>query len=230
MQYFGAYRFLFESPKWATHLLIGTVCQLVPIVGPMVWMGYGYDVIEAKHRYGRDLFPVFDFNRLGSYLARGAWAFLVALVVAIPVFSVIGLLFLSFAISLIAAENAGEPNPFSIVLFGVVFTVFAVLFFASQFVTVPMILRAGLSQDFAAGFSMTFIRDFLARVWKEQLLSFLVLIITWPFLFVAGLLLLFVGVYAAAALMLFAQIHFQYQLYELYLERGGTPIPLKDTP
>src|SRR5262245_8912866 len=88
MQYFEAYRSLFSSPKWATNLLIGMVCQLVPIVGPIVWMGYGYDVIEAQHRHGRDQFPAFDFNRLGSYLTRGAWPFLVSLVVAIPVFTV----------------------------------------------------------------------------------------------------------------------------------------------
>jgi hypothetical protein len=27
--------------------------------------------------------------------------------------------------------------------------------------------------------------------------------------------------------LMFAQYHFHYQLYELYLSRGGTPIPLK---
>jgi len=167
-------------------------------------MGYGYDVIEAQHRHGRDQFPAFDFNRLGSYLTRGAWPFLVSLVVAIPVFTVIGILFLGFAISLLAAQNAGDPKPFPIVLFAVAFLVLAGLYFAFLFVTTPMALRAGLSQDFSAGFSKTFVRDFLARVWKEQLLSFLFLMITCPFLFVAGILLLFVGVYALAAVVLFA--------------------------
>jgi len=230
MHYFGAYRFAFTSPKWATNLLIGLVCQLVPIIGPMVWMGYAYDVIEAQHRYGRDQYPAFDFDRLGPYLSRGAWPFLVSLIVAIPVFIVMALLFLGFAISSVAAENAGDPNPNPIAVFLSMFFVFAVLFFACQFVTVPMVLRAGLSQDFGSAFSTTFLRDFLARVWKEQLLSFVFLMITGPFLFLAGFLLLFVGLYAAGAVMMLAQIHFQYQLYELYLERGGTPIPLKGTP
>jgi hypothetical protein len=39
-----------------------------------------------------------------------------------------------------------------------------------------------------------------------------------------------VGVYPAAALVLFAQFHCNYQLYEMYLERGGIPIPLKTVP
>jgi hypothetical protein len=74
---------------------------------------------------------------------------------------------------------------------------------------------------------MAFVRDFLSRVWKELLLSLLFLIVTAPLLMLAGLLAFCVGVYAAAVVLMFAQLHFHYQLYELYLQRGGTPIPLK---
>jgi hypothetical protein len=47
---------------------------------------------------------------------------------------------------------------------------------------------------------------------------------------IAGLMVCFIGVFAAAGLIAFAQYHLMYQLYELYLERGGTPIPLKSEP
>jgi hypothetical protein len=43
----------------------------------------------------------------------------------------------------------------------------------------------------------------------------------------AGLLLCCVGILPATALILVAQYHLFYQLYELYLQRGGEPIPLK---
>ena len=36
-----------------------------------------------------------------------------------------------------------------------------------------------------------------------------------------------IGLYPAIALMMFAQLHIEYQLYQLYLERGGSEIPLK---
>ena len=39
-----------------------------------------------------------------------------------------------------------------------------------------------------------------------------------------------VGVYFAAPLVLLAQFHLWHQLYGLYLERGGTPVPLKPDP
>ena len=230
MQYFGAYRFIFSHPKWPILLLIGAVCQLVPIVGPLVLMGYAYEVIEAQHRYGRDPFPMFDFDRLGPYIMRGLWPFLVSLVAAIPLLLLTVPFVLAFVFSTIAAQQTGDPPalPFALLIVGI--PVFLVLIFAYQFVMSPMLLRAGLSQDFSSAFSMSFVRDFLSRVWMELLLSMLFMIITAPFVMLLGFLLLIVGVYAAAVVMLFAHYHFQYHLYELYLARGGTPIPLKDTP
>jgi hypothetical protein len=42
-----------------------------------------------------------------------------------------------------------------------------------------------------------------------------------------GLLLCCVGTYPATALVMLAQAHLYLQLYELFLQRGGEPIPLK---
>jgi hypothetical protein len=231
MNYFGAYRFAFESPKWAIHLLIGTVCQFVPIVGPFVLMGYIYSVIEAKLRHGRDQFPDFDFNQLSAYLVRGIWPFLVSLVTALPMIFLMIPAFLIFAIGAAASADQRDGPPwFAIILFIGWMLVGAIVMFAIQIVAVPMLLRAGLSQDFASAFSMSYIRDFLSRVWKELILSLLFMWVTAPFVLLGGLLLLFVGIYPATVVMLFAQFHFHYQLYELYLQRGGTPIPFKEPP
>ena len=233
MRYFDAYRFAFESPKWAIQLLIVTVSQFVPIVGPMVLLGYLYSVIEAKHRRGSNEFPDFSFDRLGAYLSRGAWAFLTQLVLIIPALIVVLVpILITISVSIAASQQTANRNPpvFLVPLVIVVFVVFAIVIFAVQFLSVPMVLRAALSQDFAAAFSLQFVRDFLSRVWKEQLLSMLFVLITAPFVVLAGLLLLFVGIYPAAVVIQFAQVHLNYQLYELYLQRGGAPIPLKAEP
>ena len=42
-----------------------------------------------------------------------------------------------------------------------------------------------------------------------------------------GILTCFVGMYPAAALISFAHHHLDLQLYELYLERGGSPVEAK---
>ena len=216
------------------HLLIATVSQFVPLVGPIVLMGYVYSVIEAKLRFGRDQFPDFDFNQLGAYLLRGLWPMLVSLVVLLPLILVMTLimvlLFVTFATSTIGSGPSNDPPWFFIITVIAGMLVFSVVILVLQFVAMPMTLRAGLSQDFGSAFSMAYVRDFLGKMWKEMILSLLFLIFTAPFVLLAGLLLLFIGIYPASVIVQFARFHLHYQLYQLYLQRGGMPIPLKDEP
>jgi hypothetical protein len=200
----------------------------------MVLMGYVYSVIEAKVRLGRDQFPDFDFNQLGVYLLRGVWPLLVSLVVILPVILVMTLTMIPFVVifatSTIGSRPSNDPPWFFIVILITCVLVFGVVILVLQVIAMPMTLRAGLSQDFRSAFSMVYVRDFLGKMWKEMLLSLLFLIVTAPFVLLAGLLLLFIGMYPATVILQFARFHFHYQLYELYLQRGGTPIPLKDEP
>ena len=228
MQYFKAYRFFFESPKWAMHLLLGAACQFIPIVGPLVLMGYLYNVIEAKHRHGDAQFPDFDLDRLGVYLMRGIWPFLVALVASLPLIVLIVPAFLALTFLQVASSQTGEPPTAAIALVISGALILLLLSFTWHLVTMPLILRAGLSQDFGTAFSLEFVRSFLSRVWKEWVLSVLFFLITAPFVILGGLLLFCIGIYAAAVVLSYAQFHIQYQLYELYLQQGGTPIPLKE--
>jgi hypothetical protein len=197
-------------------MLILSVCQLIPIVGPMVMWGYVFEVIEARHRHGAQEYPPFDFDRLGVYLTRGVWPFLILLVVVAACLLVaLPILFLSM-IPAVTGNPSSQPSQFAFVI-GII--AFMVLMFAVQILMAPLLLRAGLSQDFASAFSLPYLKDFLSRVGMELVLSFLFLLITAPFIAALGILALCIGIYAA--------IHLYYQLYELYLARGGTPIPLK---
>ena len=95
--------------------------------------------------------------------------------------------------------------------------------------SVPLYLRAGLSGDFSTAFSMEFFRDFMKRVGKEVVLAELFLVATGTFVTIGGLLLCYIGVFPAVVLLTYASHHLEYQLYELYLERGGAPVPRKET-
>src|SRR5262245_60644398 len=129
MEYLKAYQSFFESPKWPLHLLIGAVAQFVPIVGPIVLLGFIYDIIEAKHRHGPNEFPLFDFNRLGAYLQRGVWPFLVSLVVSIPLVLLVVPMVMIFAFSTAvataaAADRNGSPPIFPFLFLAVGIPVF----------------------------------------------------------------------------------------------------------
>jgi hypothetical protein len=107
---------------------------------------------------------------------------------------------------------------------------FFLLMIGIQFIATAFQIRAGLTQDFAASFNFTWVRDFISRIWVEMILAMLFLAITGVVLSMLGILLFCVGIYLAIALVMLAQAHIYYQLYSLYLARGGESIPFKPQP
>ncbi len=227
-----AYSFVFQNPNWGMNLLLGTVCQLIPVVGPIVFLGYEYELIEALHRDPRRTYPDFDFNRFTNYLTRGLWPFLVALIVSLVLVPVIWLAMAIgfFALASIGAAAGGNQaaGPAVALVCLLMFVGIILLSCAMSALIVPVVLRAGLTQDFAAAFNFEFFKDFLRRMWLETLIAAGFIVLTGIPLMLVGMLLCIVGMYPAMTLMLLAQTHLHYQLYELYLERGGQPIPLKE--
>jgi hypothetical protein len=95
-------------------------------------------------------------------------------------------------------------------------------------VLMPMVLGAGLGQELGAAFNFAFIKDFIARVWKEMVLASLFLSVAGLVLTSLGMLVFCIGAYVAIAVLILANAHLLYQLYNLYLARGGMAIPLKE--
>jgi hypothetical protein len=71
-------------------------------------------------------------------------------------------------------------------------------------------------------------------MWKDVLITAVFMAIASAVLTAAGMIALCVGVFAAGALIHFAWAHLGKQLYQLYLSRGGEPVPMSpkliDTP
>jgi hypothetical protein len=232
MKYLRSYQFLFDSPKWLTNLLAGTLAIIVPIVGPIVFIGYQFEILEGMHLRGEKNYPDFDTNRLGQYLLRGLWPFLVQLIVGLPVGMLMGMLW-AFVFIGSAVAGGGNKDAGGVVML-IVFCFFVLLIVVLNLLLplliLPLTLRAGLTQDLGAAFSMAFLKDFVGKMWVEMVLMQLFFMVTAPFLIVIGLLACFVGLYPAAALIGFAHAYLLHELYELYLQRGGTEIPLKAEP
>ncbi len=194
------------------------------------------DAVQAEPRppatYLQDAaegaYPDFDVNRLQNYLTRGVWPFLVQLVVHLPVsFLFIGLYVVAMVLVGVGGATGG-PVWVYVTIFLAVFALAVVLAIASMVLVVPLYLRAGLSRDFGSAFSMAYLKDFLSRVGKELILSQLYLQASGALLSVVGMLACYVGIFPAMALWTMAAHHLEYQLYELYLERGGAPILPRD--
>ena len=89
-------------------------------------------------------------------------------------------------------------------------------------------LRAGLCKDFKAAFNREFYVDFVRKVWLELFLSELFLLVTSLVLTLAGMIVFCMGQYVAAGWVMMARFHLMYQVYALYLQRGGIPPAVKD--
>jgi hypothetical protein len=256
MDYLGSYRFVFTSRNWAMNLLFVVLCSLIPAIGPIVLMGYFFEIIDdlvrrrqrAKTRdyppdsiteepldalpayvsLDAESYPDFTFDRFVEYLTRGVWPFLVRLIVNLVLGVMFGL-FWMVGMGSVAAASGGNSSVLPLIFFVVFFVFYLILAAALGILTLPLYLRAGLSSDFASAFSMDFYRDFLKRVGKEVVLAQLFLVVSSSLVSGLGLLLCCIGVYPAVALTMFASHHLDYQLYELYLERGGEPIERKES-
>ena len=99
MRYLHSYQFIFVSPQWLSNLGYSILCMLVPVVGPIVLVGYHFELIEAMLRDGEENYPDFDTNRLMPYLTRGAWPFIIRMFAVIPLAVLIMAAYIGFIVS-----------------------------------------------------------------------------------------------------------------------------------
>jgi hypothetical protein len=222
----------FQSPKWMMNLLLGGVCVLIPIVGPMVVLGWLITGFWAREDENFATFPDFDFSHFGKYLERGLWPFLVAFVasmaVSIVMVPVIWLLMIPTMLvgSLSSGHESNAAGCFGVIAVILMMLVWAVMLIGLMLVLVPLKIRASLTQDFAKSFDFGFVKRFVALTWKEMVLSSLFVMATGLLFVCLGMIVFCVGVYFATVLTYFSWTHMHKQLYTLYLSRGGEPVPL----
>jgi len=223
----------FKSPKWMMNLLLGGVCVLIPIVGPMVVLGWLITGFWARRDENFETFPDFDFSHFGKYLELGLWPFLVAFVASMAVSIVMVPLawIMMIPMMLVGGFSSGGHEANAVGCFGILavilmMLVWAVMLVGLMLVLVPLKIRASLTQDFAKSFDFGFVKRFVALTWKEMMLSSLFVMATGLLFLCLGMIVFCVGIYFATVLTYFSWTHMHKQLYTLYLSRGGEPVPL----
>ena len=229
IEFLRSVRYVFEHPEWFKGLLLLAVFMLIPVLSQPMLFGYVYEVVEHRHRKLPGPYPLFDIRRFAAYVTRGIWCYLLVNLMAtllIPVFqfTLQGGMFASMAI----IQSNRDVGPLIVgIAAPLVLTGLFVFLLAVSIVLEPLFLRAGLTQDFALTFNFRWAVDFVRRMWLETLLINLFCWLASAVLTLVGCALFCVGALVAAALMSLASGHLTWQLYELYLARGGEPIPLK---
>jgi len=233
IEYLRMYQYVFENPNWLMNILQGALCSVIPIVGPLVMIGYQFEVIEALLATEGRRYSDFTFNRFADYLLRGLWPFLVQLVASLVIAPLIGLLVAVPVLILVAiASAAGKESGPAVIAVGVPLLVLVLipLSIAVSVVLVPLMLRAGLAQDFVEGFNFNWLTDFLKKTWMETFLALLFIAVTAMLLAPLGMLACYVGMFFVMPVIFLAQANMYYQLYLLYLSRDGMPVQRKIAP
>lgn len=214
---------VFNNPNWFVNILLSGIALIIPIIGGMVALGYVAEIIGAR-AYGRmKTYPDFDFNRFGEYLTRGFWMFLVTFLTSLC-FAPLGMVAGGIMAALQATDNE------ALMLLGFViyfFSIFAINLL-SFFLMCPLVIRAGMLNDFAGAFDFGWIMDFIKKMWVEQLLGGIILYIFATFMMLVGCMAFCVGYIPAAGVVVIMSSLFIAQLYQVYVQRGGQGLPYKE--
>jgi hypothetical protein len=236
MECMRAYHYIFENPNWLTTvLLLGLVClaAMIPGVGiilQLLFVGYQFEIVDWLLKTQGRQYQAFDFGRIGDYFSRGLWPFLVSLVATFVLMAVfylgMGIVFVAGAgLASALGDDAGQVVG-AVLGFLAIIVLIAFAFIAAFYLT-AMTIRAGLAQEFAAGFQVAWLQDFVRKMWVDMLVAFLFLAATGIVLELLGLAALCIGIIFAIPLILLAHANLLYQLYVVYLSRGGMPVPTK---
>lgn len=240
LHYLHSYAYVFEGSDPLLNLTRLSACMFIPIVGPIVLAGYQYEIIDRLHRHPQRVHPPFEFSRFGDYLGRGVWKFLADLLtqmIFVPVGWVMmfgGLVFVGVVAAIVERQTQATTGMAAgvgaMIVVPLVFVILLSVTVTLRLVVNPLVLKASLSGEGSDLFDFAFMKDFVRRTWRESLLELLWIYVTFPVMVVGGLLLCFVGVYPAVAWAMLADAYTNWQLYEIYLARGGAPISLKKQP
>jgi hypothetical protein len=229
IEYLTAFRYVFTHPEWMKNLLLFAIFTLIPVLNTALIYGYLFETTEHLHRRLAGPYPLFQIRRFAIYMTRGIWCYLLGNILGVILLPVVQILTQGTTFGTMAV--VGSRDQTAIIVAAVVVPMILTgifLFLLALFVVfTPLLMRAGLTQDFALTFNFRWIGDFLRKMWIDTLLVNVFLMLSMLVLMPIGCAFFCYGFLVAMAFITLASAHLNWQLYELYLSRGGEPIPLK---
>jgi hypothetical protein len=228
-RFIESFTWMFESPQWFLNLLLVTLLvNLLPILGQIAAMGYFFVAIGEHLESPRFGYHDLDLARFVDYLKRGLRPWVVQIVATFLGIPIALLCYLPLFVAAIGLLNTGDEMSSLLggFLMGVAYIIYIGLLTVVSLAPIPLIFRVGLTGDF---------RDALKIRWAFQYFRLLAPEIFWvtplfilamfPLMFL-GLLACLVGIWFVVGWGYFSAFRLLLQLYELFLARGGEPIPL----
>jgi Protein of unknown function (DUF4013) len=198
--------------------------QLIPILGLIVMLGYFAEVHRRLVLQHPEPYVRFDFSDLSSYLIRGVAPLVMMFLGALPTV-LIG--FIAIAI-VVGARFAAPSGAFDnkLLLFAALGALLIPFLVFWQVVMNAATTRAELTGDVGRALRLGAIWTYAGKTWKRALITGIVLSFAWLGLTLLGLVACIVGVFVTMTIVMIAQLHVRWQIYNEYLLQGGEPIEL----
>jgi hypothetical protein len=88
MEFGRAFSYAFEDVDWLKKIGIAALVMLIPLIGPIILMGWGLE--STRRVINLDPSPLPGWDDFGSFLSKGFQAFVVSLAYTLPVLLVVG--------------------------------------------------------------------------------------------------------------------------------------------
>ncbi len=174
-----SFNFVFEDKKWIEKILIGGILMLIPILGSILMLGYGVQLVRNVRNHEPEPLP--EWDDWGAKIAEGFKLFIIYLLWSLPLIILSVLLIIPMAMT-------GDSDTGNAVasFFSLCFGCFALLYSIIVWLAVPGItIKFSETGEFGDGLKFGEILNFT----KEHLGQIIVVIIvSWLVYMVAGLL------------------------------------------
>ncbi len=218
MIYGKPYTYFLNREGGTKGLLFGCLILLLPVVGPMVFMGYQAEVTEDLERDPDILdHDPFDLKHFSRYLTRGVWPFLMSLIVQ-------AIMMIFMAVAIAAAVGVGYAAQNFLVGYASFYLFLIPVTFIATLFSLPLMLHVQLAGKLRVGAAFAFSSRFLGKLWGQCLVTLFVHMLISSLIGMAGYAMCCVGIIPALVIISMAQDHLSVQLYRIYLAEGGDPV------
>lgn len=224
VDYSEAFNFAFSNPNYLLNLILLGIVNIIPIIGPIVVIGYFYDDYILLLREGRPTPSDFKFEKFMAYLQRGVMPFLAALLVGLVLGMMLAVLIVP--VMIIAAIVGQKSEELGAVIMGSFQLGMIPIQIIMGLIVAPAVLRVGISGKFEEIANYKWALAMVKAVWVHMIVGSIVVGFVSFVGGIVGILLCCIGIIPVAAYISYFNFSLQRQWYEIFTTQGGEPVPV----
>lgn len=214
MEFGRAFSYAFEDSEWIKKVGIAALVFLIPLVGPIILMGWSLEIIRRVIL--DDPLPLPDWSNFGGFVGKGFKALVVVLAYALPVILVVicGQA-ITFGSAAALGENSDAAGTVALVA-GICMGCFALIFGILAGLLIPPALgNLATTEEVGAAFRFGEVFGLLRSAIGPYLISIIIISLVSPILASIGSLVCGIGALAAVAYTQVITSHLYGQAYKI---------------